>query len=334
MSEYYKKRRQQLEQAVDGAPIVLTAHTSMQLTGDMEAPFRQEASFLYLTGINEPDWVLIVNQGKSYLVEPNISQVHRLFDGATAPDEIIEKSGVDAVLAKREGDELLRNVAKSTKVVYTQAASSYEKYYKFVKNPAQIRLTRRLKARFASVKDCRPVLARMRAIKSEHEIATIEKATMITMDAFRTARELLKSAKYEYEIEAHLTHEFRRRGTLGHAYSPIVAGGNNALTLHYTKNNDPLPDSGLILIDAGALVDGYAADITRTYGRGKIIEQERLIHEATVEAEKAVINLIKPGVTLADYQVEVDKIMQEALASLGLLKRPSDAIFHMLLVTV
>lgn len=113
-------------------------------------------------------------------------------------------------------------------------------------------------------------------------------------------------------------------GAEGYAYEPIVAAGANALTLHYTRNNNPLPKNGLLLIDAAARVGGYCADITRTYAIGTPTAREVAVHAAVEKAHFAIINLIKPGLALSEYQDKSDEIMKEALRSLGLLKKPED----------
>jgi Xaa-Pro aminopeptidase len=129
---------------------------------------------------------------------------------------------------------------------------------------------------------------------------------------------------YEYEIEAAFTHAFRSNGATGHAYDPIVAGGKNACTLHYNDNNMALPKNGLVLMDIGARVGGYAADITRTYAIGTPTQRQKDVHAAVESAHHAIITLLRPGASVIEYHDSVDAIMKEALIGLGLMQSVDD----------
>jgi Xaa-Pro aminopeptidase len=100
----------------------------------------------------------------------------------------------------------------------------------------------------------------------------------------------------EYELEAELSYEFRRRGADGHAYTPIVAGGANACILHYVENSRLLAGHSLVLIDAGCEVSGYASDITRTFPvNGRFSPEQREVYEIVLAAQQAAIAAVRPG---------------------------------------
>jgi Xaa-Pro aminopeptidase len=320
--EIYKQRREKLQEDL----YIFTAHTSLQSRGDASFPFVQEASFLYLTGIDEPDWQLIIDTGanKTYLVAPFIDEVHQLFDGGLPVEEAMRMSGVDAVIKHDEYKALFEELSKKCDTVHTLKEHPATAHYDFAVNPAQEKLQSNLSHYFKTIEDCRKELSKSRAIKSGEEIDAIKQAVNITVKGFNRIKEELSQTKYEYEIEATLNDVFRRHGSGGHAYSPIVAAGKNACTLHYDKNNNELPVNGLVLIDAATQVNGYAADITRTYAVGTPSERERAVHKAVEESHKEIIQLIKPGLSLKEYQEEVDRIMKQALEGLGLLKTPED----------
>jgi Xaa-Pro aminopeptidase len=114
-------------------------------------------------------------------------------------------------------------------------------------------------------------------------------------------------------------HEFVRNGCEP-AYLPIVAGGRNALVLHYVANDRPLPDDGLVLIDAGCEVDGYAADISRTFPvSGRFTSAQRRIHEIVFAAQRAAIDCARPGHAFDDIHAAACRVLTEGLVDLGLL---------------
>lgn len=320
---FFKHNRQQLHIALSGGVVVIAGYTTMQLSGDAEGPFQQEANFWYLTGIEEPDWSLIIADGRHFLVAPNMTDIQRVFMGGISFEAAIERSGADKVLTTQEANDLLRSLAKRHSVAYTIDEDTKSGHH-FTLNPAPKRLKRTLVTIFSSVLDCRLELARMRAIKQSEELNAIRAAIRLTAKTFTEVRQSLNSFRYEYEIEAEFSYAFRKSGAAGHAYAPIVAGGSNACTLHYGANAMRLAKNGLVLLDIGARVDGYAADITRTYGRGVPSKREKEVYAAVRAAHLEIIALLSPGLSIGDYHEAVDLRMKEAIYSLGLISSLDD----------
>lgn len=305
-------------------PLILTAHDAVQSRGDASYPFTQEANFLWLTGIDWAGWWYIAADATEYLVMPEVDEVHQLFDGSLSKEEAAKLSGIKNILTRQEGLAFIEALAEKHEKVYTLGEDPHATYYDFVENPAPSTLRKKLHRHFDEVGDARPTLNKLRALKTNEEIQTIEKAIEATIGGFEEVKATLSSMNHEYEIEALLNAAFRKTGAHGHAYDPIVAGGKNACTLHYVHNSEKLPENGLVLIDAGAKVNGYAADITRTYAVGTPTPRQIEVHKAVEMAHKAIIALIKPGLSIREYQEKVDVIMKDALKSIGLLRKSAD----------
>jgi Xaa-Pro aminopeptidase len=221
-------------------------------------------------------------------------------------------------------DALLLYLAKQHDIVYTLDTHPDASHYDFVLNPGQKQLQKHLKRIFKDVRDCRLELAKLRAIKQPVEIEVIKKAINLTVDAFEDVKKKLPNLEYEYEVDAEFSYYFRTHGAQGHAYDAIVASGNNACTLHYNDNNDPLAQNMLLLLDIGARVDGYVADISRTYSVGKPTARQIAVHAALESTQQQIIKLLKPGLSVQEYHEKVDDIMQSALKSLGLKRATPD----------
>lgn len=306
--------------------IILTANDAVQRSNDLAFPYEQESHFFYLTRIKEAGWLLIIDgiKKKSWLIAPDVSDMHRVFDGALDHETAKQLSGVDEVLTAAAGEQLLKQLAGTYDTAHSLDEHPHQDYFSFAVNPAQARLWAQLETLFVNVKDCRLELEKLRAIKTDEEVAFLKRAINITIDGFEAVRQALRKAAHEYQIEAALTHSFRSAGAEGHAYDPIVAADGNACTLHYTHNNDSLPKNGLVLIDAGARVNGYCADVTRTYAIGNPTDRQKAVHAAVEKAHHAIIALLGPGKSVKDYHDDVDAIMIDALKSLDLYKKPSD----------
>jgi len=310
----------------DGGVSVVTAFTQMQRTNDAAFAFEQESNFWWLTGIDVPDWWVIIDgqRTKSWLVAPAVSVAHQIFEGSLSVEAAKRISGIDTVLSQDEAMAMLRDLAKKHSVVHAIGDPAHTEYYDFTLNPAPKKLWNMLERTFADVQDCRLSLAKLRAIKQPVEVTAIKKAIKLTVDGFNAVKQKLPDLRYEYEIEAEFSYFFKKNGATGHAYDPIIASGKNACTLHYDANEDRLKKSSLVLMDIGARLDGYAADISRTYGLGEPTQRQRQVHAAVQVAQQEIIKLIKPGLLVADYYTSVDVIMKQALVGLGLLRSTDD----------
>lgn len=326
MKDLFVSNRSRLSDALHGGIIVLSAYSGMQRSNDTAFKFEQEANFWWLTGIERADWWVIIDntRQKTMLVSPEVSLSHQIFDGSLDEESALAISGADAVVSEEEAGRLLRDLAKKHSIVYTLGDQPHAEYLDFHLNPAQKKLHDMLKRTFNSVQDCRKDIARLRAIKKPAEIEAMKKAIRLTADAFADIKGRLDTFVYEYEVEAEFSYLFRRAGAVGHAYDPIVAGGKNACTLHYIDNAARLKKRQLLLLDIGARHEGYAADITRTYALGEPTKRQVAVHDAVKRAQAEIISLIQPQVSIEQYQKDVDRIMGEALISLGLMSSASD----------
>jgi Xaa-Pro aminopeptidase len=326
MQNLFVTNRQRFMAELKGGVAVVGAYASMQRGNDMAFGFEQEANFWWLTGVEAADWWVIIDakRAKTWLVVPTISDMHQIFDGSLSEKEALKISGADEVLARDDAKGMLRDMAKKHSVVYTLGEQPHAEHFDFMLNPAPKKLYDQLTRTFNSVQDCRKILAKLRAIKQPAEITRMKKAIKLTVDAFDHVKSILEAARFEYEIEAEFSYFFRARGAKGHAYDPIVAAGKNACTLHYVKNENRLRPRELLLLDIGARVDGYAADITRTYAVGEPTKRQIEVHAAVETAQKEIINLLQPGLSVEQYQKDVDRIMGKALQDLGLMHGADD----------
>ncbi len=241
---FFSANRDHCMDSVKGGVIVVSAYSRMQRGNDAASLFEQEANFWYLTGLESPDWWVIITQEKSWLVAPVVDEVHRVFNGGLTFEEAKRISGIDTVISRREATKLLAKLAKKYSVVYTVGSDPNGRFYDFVLNPTVKQMHTLLKKIFINVKDCRPQLTTLRALKQPAEIMAMRKAIDLTVMSFEQIKKQFPHLTHEYEIEAEFSYYFRKNGAQGHAYDPIVAGGKNACTLHYSPNEDSLSSDG------------------------------------------------------------------------------------------
>jgi Xaa-Pro aminopeptidase len=179
------------------------------------------------------------------------------------------------------------------------------------------------------VQDVRALIDDMRLVKDAHELAIMRRAARIAAQAHRRAMQRARPGRTEYEVEAELLYEFRRNGAQFPAYSPIVAGGANACVLHYVANDAPLRDGDLLLIDAGCELDGYAADVTRTFPvAGRFSGAQKSVYEVVLAAQQAAIAAVKPGNAWNDPHDAAVRVLAQGMLDLKLVSGSLDAVLE------
>jgi len=306
----------------DTTPIIMIANGLLQQSTDSTFPFKQDGNFWYLTGVNEPDVILVLDKDKEYLILPEQSDYQRHFNGEYDVKKLASISGIRQVLSQQEGNKLLQQVIIKTKEVATLTPSPhYIAEMGFYTNPSRQALNTRIHELNNKVEllDLRKHFGQMRMVKQPQEIEAIQSAIDITIKTLQGIKKKIDSYEYEYQAEADVAYGFRNNGADGIAFDSIVAGGANACVVHYKENNDELRNDELLLFDVGAEANGYAADISRTYAHGVASERQKQVHKAVCDVQDYAYSLLKPGVMLREYEKMVRDFTGEKLRELGLI---------------
>ena len=172
-------------------------------------------------------------------------------------------------------------------------------------------------------------LDEMRLIKDPLEQDIMRRAARISAGAHVRAMQTCRPGRFEYEVEAELLHEFRRHGSPFPAYGSIVAGGRNACVLHYRGNDQPLHDGQLLLIDAGCELEGYAADITRTFPvGGRFTDGQRELYEIVLASQQAALAVTRPGCHFNEAHDAALKVLAQGMIDTGLLTGSLDGVLE------
>jgi Xaa-Pro aminopeptidase len=319
-SKFFTGNRRTLQSALTpNSLLVMTAFGRIQRDVDIPFTYQQESNFWYLTGIEAPEWLLVmdIDNGDEWLVMPKLNRFQLAFEGDANQEAVSRRSGVKQLLSKQEGGELLKKLLASKKQVYT-LVPNVQRIYGFQANSAPRKLLNQLRGSKAI--DVRPIIAKMRAIKQPAELAALRAAVNVTVDGLIEVVKNLRSYKTENEIDADLYREFRRHGAT-HAFEPIITSGHKTCVLHAEPSNDRLKD--WLLIDVGARVDGYCADIARTIPLRLPTERELQVYEAVERMHDHFLSLLKPGAPVKDTLMkDAYPFIGEQMVKLGLIKRP------------
>jgi Xaa-Pro aminopeptidase len=322
----YAERRARLCERLGGnAALLLMSPPERLRNGDAHYKYRQDSDILYLTGFAEPGAAVLLRPGHAtpfvLFVRPRDPAAETWTGRRAGVEGAVNLFGANAGFSCDELDDKLADIV----------AGAEEIHYPFGREPEQdaavARLLGRLRAserrgRRAPVRlvDARVTLHEMRLLKSPGEIATLRRAAEITAEAHMAAMLSARDGGSEREIEALVDYTFRKSGGTGPGYGTIVGAGANATILHYVENASPLERGKLLLIDAGCEVDGYTADVTRTFPIGAgFSPPQRRFYEAVLETQQAAIEMVKPGATLDQIHEAVVARLTGHLVSLGIL---------------
>ena len=294
---------------------------------DVHHSFRPDSDFYYLTEFPEPFAVAVILPGhpehEYILFCQERDKKKELWEGALIGLEgACEDYGADLALPIDTLDKTLPKLLKNKHQIYYHIGHDPQFDQRVFDAVNQVRGEAR-DGVHAPEGFISPFLAlhEMRLYKSRHEISIMRRAAKISARAHKRAMRACAPGLKEYQVEAELLHEFMSQGARDAAYPSIVGGGRNSCVLHYTRNRDTLADGDLLLIDAGAELDGYASDISRTFPvNGSFTPQQRAVYEIVLQAQRDAMASIKPGNDWdAPHRAAVSTITR-GLMDLGILK--------------
>ena len=327
MKNRYSERRNKLGSMLPKNSAVVIAGASTQYrNADSSHAFRQDSNFWYLSGFNEAESTLVLlvnekNNVKSIAFVPEKDELKEIWDGYRAgPEGAMKDHGFDLAFNNTEIDQRLPDLLAGHNQVFYPVGKSKTldaDIIEWIKSAKS-------KDRHSSaidIADASSKVGNQRLIKDEDEIKIMKKACQISAEAHVEAMKFVKPGMTEQEMEAFYQYEFSKRGGRFSAYTPIVAGGENACVLHYVENSKPLIDGELLLVDAGCEFELYASDITRTFPiNGKFTAPQLAIYEVVLEAQVKSIEAISTNNNVMDAQTISEKVITQGLIDLGILQ--------------
>ena len=326
MKSIFTDRRQRLGANLPpNAAIVIAGASTQYRNADSSYAFRQDSNFWYLTGFNEAEATLVVltdnsKTAKSIAFVPEKDKLKEIWDGYRAgPEGAVKDHGFDEAYNNSEINDQLPELLKGRDRVFYPVGKNAgldQNIIEWIK-------TAKSKDRHSSaidIADATSKVGNQRLIKDPHEIDLMKKACRISAESHVEAMKFVKPGMTEQEMEAFYLYEFAKRGGRFSAYTPIVAGGENACVLHYVENSKPLLDGDLLLVDAGCEYNFYASDITRTFPvSGKFTDAQLAIYEVVLEAESKAIAAVSVNNNVMDAQRISEKVVTQGLIDLGIL---------------
>ncbi len=300
----YRARRANLRKSLTGVVV---------LFGNIEARDQiyrvsPEPNFYYLTGWTEPGARLLITPAREIIFLPHHNERLEHYEGrrSSAEDKDAQAAtGFEEVLPIEKFEAEL-----------DKALDSYEALFALLNQPSTEKLAS--SHPFREISDAAPLVTKLRVKKSSAELAAIQHATDVSIEAHRAAWKRISAGLYEYQIAVAFEDVFLEHGCEGPAYSTIVGSGPNSTVLHYSANQRRMDRGELVVMDAAAECDSYASDITRTVPvGGKFTARQREIYTIVLGAQKAAIAALKPGARLAGEGDTLTKLAKDYMDAHG-----------------
>ena len=332
----YAKRRERLFSLIEGGVFILPSARMSLRNNDVYYRFRQDSTFHYFTGFDEPDAVAVLRnlRGKKefwIFLRPR-DQLRELWDGKRlGVDDAAARLGADKAFVATEIDRRSREFLDGAERVYFSSANGPPRAVissQVMEWLSKLRdSTPRSSESLLSLLDPAELISEIRLIKEEAELQRLREASRITALAHREAMARSRPGLNERQLEALIEFVAREQGAGRMGYECIVASGANATILHYIENNRQLREGDLLLIDAGAEYEYLTADLTRTFPvSGRFSPEQRALYEVVLAVQKSCIAMAKPGVTLQDLHEHAVGALVDALKGMGLLEGSGDEI--------
>jgi Xaa-Pro aminopeptidase len=315
----------------DNSVVVVNANDVMPTNSDGTMRFRQNSDLFYLSGVDQEETILVLCPGfpdKKYhevLFLRETNELIATWEGhKLTKEEAREATGIETVLWLSEFPKLFNTMMVMGNVEHVYLNTNDHYRADSAVETREIRFVNWCMKKYPLHKYERlaPILHRLRAIKSKHEIDLMQKACDITEKAFRRVLKFVKPGVFEYEIEAEYAHEFLRSGSRGFAYEPIIASGANSCVLHYIDNSEACKDGDVLLLDVAAEYANYNSDLTRTIPvNGKFTPRQKAVYNAVLRVHTQAIDMLKPGLIYFEYHKEVQKMMEQELIKLKLIDK-------------
>jgi len=324
-AEFGRRRRKLMNIMGNNSIAILPSAAEQLRSRDTYFNYRQHSDFHYLSGFPEPESVLVLLPGREqgeYIIfcREKDKKMETWHGRRQGQEGAIKNFSCSDAFPIDDIDDILPGLMEGRERIY----------YEFGHTEFDNRIMGWVNSLRDQVKtgaqppgeiiDLSHVLHDMRLFKSKAEIEVMKKVAKLSANAHMQVMKKCRPHMNEVDIEAEIKHQFASQGARFEAYNSIVAGGENACILHYVENNCELQDGDLLLIDAGGELQGYAADITRTFPiNGKYSREQRQAYQVVLKASKKAITEIKPGNPWTAPHEAAVKVLTKGLIEMGIL---------------
>ena len=324
MSVFAERRGKLLEALPDNTVAIVPGARLSTRNSDVTHPFRQDSTFQFFTGFNEPDSILVMTrngtaQESILFVQPK-NELAEIWTGRRAgPEGAVSTHGMDRGENNDDFEAVLGELFLKAEHIAYELGCDTEYDAQIIKLARKHWVApRRVRSGPDMWVDLASFVSEMRLKKDEADVASLKASTRAAVEGHKLGMTTVRPGLHEYQLQAAIEFGFRAHGGKGNAYNAIVAGGDNANILHYDTNDEVLQNGDLVLVDAGCEIGCMASDITRTYPvNGRFTEPQAEIYDLVLKSQIEAIEMVKPGANIEAIHKRVIEVLSQGLIDLG-----------------
>lgn len=327
---YTLRRSHVIEQMQDNSVLVLYSGIPTHISADDYYEFEANRNFFYLTGLRREQMILVIEKLSDtprtlLFIEKADPSMERWYGKRLTVDEAKSVTGIELIRMIDDFEAYFSRMMADSNVEYL-----YMDTYRYqTSDLADYNAAKagELSAKYpgTTIKNLHPIVAALRMVKDADEISAERAAIDITKSALEHVMKTLEPGMAEYQAQANFEYKIKYLGADGPAFPTIAGSGINGTMLHYGTNRETCEDGTLLLMDLGARLNGYNADITRTYPvSGKYSERQRQVYDIVLKANRTVAASAKPGMTLRELNEIATKVLADGCLELGLIKNADE----------
>ena len=334
-SEFKRRRARLMSMMEPGSVAILPTSATLIRNRDTEFPFRQDSDFYYLSGFVEPEGVLFLVPGRKageviLFCRDRDAEREQWTGERLGPERAVQTLGVDDAFPISDLDDIAPGLLEGRHRVYYGLGARAEFDRRVLEWLGGIRA--RVKNGAVppgELAELGLLLHELRLVKSPAELKVMRAAAAVTAAAHDRVLRVCRPGLTEARLEAELLYAFALGGARHPAYECIVGAGENACVMHYVRNDGPLAEGDLVLIDAGAEYEHYASDVTRTYPiNGRYSGEQRALYEVVLRAQYAAIDACRVGAHFNAPHEAAVRVTVEGLLDLGILSGDIDELIE------
>lgn len=321
--EVYIQRRAKLSRALEGELLLFVGNRQSAFNyASNEYAFRQDSTFLYLFGIDEPDYAAIIDGGEATIYADDVDMDDIIWMGPQT--SVADKAAMVGIGKSKARCELAKDIAKAI------GSGRKVHYVPPYRGETRMEIAELTGIAAGKVAECvsEPLIKALVALRSQKEtceIEELERHQAIGYNMHVTAMKMAIEGKTEQEIHAAIDYQAMLGG--GGVSFPTICSISGQ-TLHNHTYNGVLKAGKLLLVDAGSESKmHYATDNTRTTPvNGKFSQKQKEIYQIVLDANNAVLNATKPGVKYLDMHLLAARTIAEGLVGVGIMRGDVDDI--------
>ena len=329
--QFYKGNRDAfMEKLEPGSLALFFSGSPVRKTADEDYGYFANRNFVYLTGMEQKDTVLMMEKDASgyretlFILPPNLIE-ERWTGSRMKPEEIEAVSMISSFAYKETFEEELKKVLTSGRIqkvyldidrmegqVVVSAADSMEAFLK-------------QEYPFMPIENSLPIMKMLRLIKKPCEIRAMEKAQEITKAGILAMMTHSKPGMYEYQYKAEYDYALAQHGVLEAGFPSIISAGKNNFCIHYYGYRGQAMDGDIVLNDVGVRWDNELTDVSRGWPcNGKYSSRQKLLFECQYKTSEHMFSMLKPGIPMKEVDAEIRRYCFEQLKEAGVCKSFDD----------